>query len=210
MATTIRLQRVGRNKQGSFRIVVADRSESRAGPAIATLGLYNPRTQPSLVQLDAAAALRWLREGARPTGTVRSLFKKTGVWQQFQQGVTPESVQQTEVTLGPAPGKRKTSARPATPRPAEPAPKAAGKTPLGAAEAPTAAEGPESPLAEAETSSAEPGDEETAAEPVTSEASEAAEVKGADEEPAPAAEVGGAEPAAAEADDEAEEKPAGS
>ena len=88
MPTRIRLQRTGRKKQASFRIVVTDRAEANSGPALETLGTYNPRTSPSLVKLDTAAALGWLHEGAEPTDTVISIFKKTGVWDKFRAGTT--------------------------------------------------------------------------------------------------------------------------
>ena len=111
MATTIRLQRTGRKRQASFRIVVSDVNEQRDGPAIETLGTYNPRTQPSIVRLDAAASLNWLYEGAQPTDTVISIFRKTGVWQKFQAGETADSLEETVITLGPPPGEQKTSRR---------------------------------------------------------------------------------------------------
>ncbi len=111
MATTIRLQRTGRKRQASFRIVVTDVNEQRDGPAIETLGTYNPRTQPSIVRLDAAASLNWLYEGAQPTDTVVSIFRKTGVWQKYQAGETADSLEETVVTLGPPPGEQKTSMR---------------------------------------------------------------------------------------------------
>ncbi|MGB5674285.1 MAG: 30S ribosomal protein S16, partial [Gemmatimonadota bacterium] len=111
MATHIRLQRTGRKRQASFRIVVTDVNEQRDGPAIETLGTYNPRTQPSIVRLDAAASLNWLYEGAQPTDTVISIFRKTGVWQKFQAGETAESLEEAVITLGPPPGEQKTSRR---------------------------------------------------------------------------------------------------
>ena len=111
MATSIRLQRTGRKRQASFRIVVADVNEQRDGPAIETLGTYNPRTQPSIVRLDAEASLNWLHQGAQPTDTVISIFRKTGVWQKFQAGETADSLEETVVTLGPLPGEQKTSRR---------------------------------------------------------------------------------------------------
>ena len=111
MATHIRLQRTGRKRQASFRIVVTDVNEQRDGPAIETLGTYNPRTQPSIVRLDAAASLNWLYEGAQPTDTVISIFRKTGVWQKFQAGETAETLEEAVVTLGPPPGEQKTSRR---------------------------------------------------------------------------------------------------
>jgi len=111
VATTIRLQRTGRKKQASFRIVVSDVNEQRDGPAIDTLGTYNPRTQPSIVRLDAAASLNWLHKGAQPTDTVISIFRKTGVWQKYQAGETAESLEESVVTLGPPAGEQKTSKR---------------------------------------------------------------------------------------------------
>ena len=111
MATHIRLQRTGRKRQASFRIVVTDVNEQRDGPAIETLGTYNPRTQPSIVRLDAAASLNWLYECAQPTDTVISIFRKTGVWQKFQAGETADSLEESVITLGPPPGEQKTSRR---------------------------------------------------------------------------------------------------
>jgi small subunit ribosomal protein S16 len=111
VATSIRLQRTGRKKQASFRIVVTDVDEQRDGPSIETLGTYNPRTKPSIVRLDAAASLNWLHEGAQPTNTVISIFRKTGVWQKFQAGETADSLAERVVTLGPQPGEQKTSRR---------------------------------------------------------------------------------------------------
>ena len=110
MPTRIRLQRTGRKKQASFRIVVTDKAEANSGPALETLGTYNPRTQPSLIKLDAASALRWLREGARPTDTVVSIFKQAGVWEKFRAGEAAEAIAEEErvVKLGSDP---KTSGR---------------------------------------------------------------------------------------------------
>ena len=150
MATTIRLKRRGAKKAATFRIIVTDSREGTAGASIERLGLYNPRTQPSLVRIDAARTLHWLNEGAQPTDTVRSLLRKTGVWKQFHEGVDPGSIETAIIEIGPPPGQRGTSQRPkpsaeAPPEP-EPEPPAAGKAaPTEAAEAETGAE------AEAET-----------------------------------------------------------
>ena len=112
MATTIRLKRRGAKKAASFRIIVTDAREGTSGASIERLGLYNPRTQPSLVRINAARTLHWLREGAQPTDTVRSLLRKTGVWQQFHEGVDPASVATAIVEIGPPPDQRGTSQRP--------------------------------------------------------------------------------------------------
>ena len=220
MATTIRLQRTGRKKQASFRIVVSDVNEQRDGPAIETLGTYNPRTQPSIVRLDAAASLNWLYEGAQPTDTVVSIFRKTGVWQKFQAGETADSLEETVVTLGPPPGEQKTSQRAAVAaeaqklravevaaakQVAEEAAKKAAKEAEEAAEevAAEAEEAVEEVAAEAEEAV------EEAVEEVTAEAEEAAEeVEEAAEEAAEeaveevAAEVNDVEEAAEEAAEE--------
>jgi len=79
MATRIRLRRVGRKGQGYFRIVVADQESPRDGRFVATLGHYNPRTNPAVITVDAEKAHAWLAKGAMPTDTVRSLLKKAGV-----------------------------------------------------------------------------------------------------------------------------------
>ncbi|MGH7547933.1 MAG: 30S ribosomal protein S16 [Gemmatimonadales bacterium] len=79
MATRIRLRRVGRRGQSYFRIVVADQRSPRDGRFVATIGHYNPRTNPADVAVDAEQARAWLEKGAQPTDTVRSLLKKAGV-----------------------------------------------------------------------------------------------------------------------------------
>lgn len=113
MPTTIRLKRVGRKKQPSYRIVVTDSQRAVSGRSIERLGIYNPRTEPSLLELDAARTLHWLRQGAEPSHTVRSLLRRAGVWEKFHAGVVPEELEETEIVLGPAPDQRKTSRRPA-------------------------------------------------------------------------------------------------
>ena len=112
MATTIRLKRRGAKKAATFRIIVTDSREGTAGASIERLGLYNPRTQPSLVRINAQRTLHWLNEGAKPSDTVRSLLRKTGVWQQFHDGVDPASLETAIIEIGPPPGQRGTSQRP--------------------------------------------------------------------------------------------------
>lgn len=79
MATRIRLRRVGRKGQAHFRIVVADSRAARDGRFVATIGHYNPRANPAVIQVNAEQAQSWLAKGATPTDTVRSLLKKAGV-----------------------------------------------------------------------------------------------------------------------------------
>jgi len=80
MATRIRLRRVGRKGQSYFRIVIADQRAPRDGRAVATIGHYNPRTDPAVLQVDKDQAIAWLAKGATPSDTVRSLLKKAGVF----------------------------------------------------------------------------------------------------------------------------------
>src|SRR5437667_12288280 len=77
MATRIRLRRVGRKGQSYFRIVIADQRAARDGRFVATIGHYNPRTDPAKVEVNAEQALAWLAKGAQPTDTVRSLLKRS-------------------------------------------------------------------------------------------------------------------------------------
>ncbi len=79
MSVKIRLKRTGAKKQPSYRIVVADSRFPRDGRFIEELGYYNPRTEPSTVNVDGDKAKKWLANGAQPTDTVRALLKKSGV-----------------------------------------------------------------------------------------------------------------------------------
>jgi len=80
MATRIRLRRVGRKGQASYRIVVAEHTTPRDGRFIATLGHYNPRPKDAVIAVNGEKLKYWLDQGATPTDTVRSLLKKAGVY----------------------------------------------------------------------------------------------------------------------------------
>jgi len=81
MAVKIRLKRMGAKKKPFYRVVVADSRYPRDGRFIEEIGTYNPTTDPAHVNIDAEKASKWLKNGAQPTDTVRSLLKKTGVIQ---------------------------------------------------------------------------------------------------------------------------------
>ena len=72
----IRLQRFGSHKRPFYRIVAADVTAPRDGKFLDIIGTYNPLTQPASVEIDKEKALQWLNNGAKPTDTVKSLFKK--------------------------------------------------------------------------------------------------------------------------------------
>lgn len=84
MAVKIRLMRVGKTKQPSYRVVVADARSPRDGRFIELIGKYGPRQEPSLVDIDNEKALGWLRKGAQPTEQVQKLLKISGAWERFQ------------------------------------------------------------------------------------------------------------------------------
>jgi small subunit ribosomal protein S16 len=79
MAVKIRLARHGAKKAPFYRIVVADSRSPRDGKFIDRIGTYNPRTQPSDIQVDTEKAKEWLEKGAQPTDQVRQLLKVSGV-----------------------------------------------------------------------------------------------------------------------------------
>ena len=76
----IRLLRVGKKKQPSYRIVVAEARSPRDGAFVDWIGHYNPRTDPSTVQLDEEKTIAWLRKGAQPSDTVDRLLRRLGIW----------------------------------------------------------------------------------------------------------------------------------
>ena len=79
MAVKIRLARHGAKKAPFYRIVVADARSPRDGAFIDRVGTYNPRTQPSEINVDTEKAQQWLASGAQPTDQVRKLLKISGV-----------------------------------------------------------------------------------------------------------------------------------
>ena len=79
MGVRIRLSRMGSKKRPFYRIVVADSRAPRDGRFVEVIGTYNPRTKPVEVQVDPERLQTWLKQGAEPTNTVRSLLKQKGL-----------------------------------------------------------------------------------------------------------------------------------
>jgi small subunit ribosomal protein S16 len=75
MAVKIRLTRVGSKKNPIYRVVVADSRSPRDGRFIEIVGRYNPRTDPSTIELDSAKISDWIAKGAQPTQPVSRLMK---------------------------------------------------------------------------------------------------------------------------------------
>ena len=88
----IRLMRVGKKKQPSWRVVVADSRSPRDGRIIENIGHYAPRQEPSLVEIDAERAVYWLEKGAQPSNTVRKLLEISGAWSAFTGEAPPPSI----------------------------------------------------------------------------------------------------------------------
>jgi small subunit ribosomal protein S16 len=147
VAVKIRLMRVGKKKQPTYRVVVADSRSPRDGRYIETIGHYGPRQEPSLVEIDDEKALGWLRQGAQLTERVHKLLVSSGVWDRFQ-AEQPKAAARVKV---PAKKPAKPAA-PATPTPPAAAEPAAGEP---AAPAETAAQ-PEAAEAAASSEAAAP------------------------------------------------------
>jgi len=91
MSVKIRLKRVRKTKQPSYRVVVADSRSPRDGRIIENLGWYNPLTEPSTINVNEEKVLGWLKNGAQPTESVASLLKRVGVMDRFEQSKTAAS-----------------------------------------------------------------------------------------------------------------------
>lgn len=83
MSVKLRLRRMGGNRDAFYRLVVADSRKPRDGRFIEELGYYNPTTEPATVKIDEERALKWLKDGALPSNTVKSLLKKEGIMAKF-------------------------------------------------------------------------------------------------------------------------------
>ena len=88
MAVKLRLMRMGKTKQPTYRLVAADARSPRDGRFIEIVGTYQPRLDPSVIIIDNEKAVKWLRDGAQPTDTVEKLLKVSGAWDEFK-GTAP-------------------------------------------------------------------------------------------------------------------------
>ncbi|MCI8384724.1 MAG: 30S ribosomal protein S16 [Clostridia bacterium] len=72
----IRLQRQGKKKAPFYHIVVADSRCPRDGKIIEQLGTYDPMTEPATIRIDKEKVEKWIKNGAKPTDTVKALIEK--------------------------------------------------------------------------------------------------------------------------------------
>lgn len=84
MAVRLRLMRMGKKKQPTYRVVAADSRSPRDGRFIEIIGTYQPRLEPSGVRIDIERAVHWLNHGAQPSESVEKLLKITGAWDVFK------------------------------------------------------------------------------------------------------------------------------
>lgn len=130
----IRLRRVGRKGQPSYRIVVADSRSPRDGRYIEIIGFYNPRTQPDTMTIKEDRALYWLSTGAQPSEPVRRILDKLGTTARFERLRQGEALE-TLVAEAEAEAAARPAISPKTQYPARSKPaKAAEKAPKAEAE----------------------------------------------------------------------------
>jgi len=79
LAVHIRLRRVGKTKAPTYRVIVADSRSPRNGRFIESIGHYDPRSEPARLVVNADRARHWIKSGARPTATARSLLVRSGI-----------------------------------------------------------------------------------------------------------------------------------
>lgn len=92
MAVKIRLKRLGKIRSPHYRIVVMDARQKRDGRAIEEIGLYHPKNDPSLIQVNSERVQYWLGVGAQPTEAVVALLKRSGDWQAYSGDTSPAGI----------------------------------------------------------------------------------------------------------------------
>ncbi|MBM4132479.1 MAG: 30S ribosomal protein S16 [Nitrospira sp.] len=85
MAVHLRLTRAGRHKLPFYRVVAADSRRPRDGKYLEVLGTYDTLKNPPVIQLKQERVLDWLKKGAQPSVTVRTVLRRSGIWKQFEE-----------------------------------------------------------------------------------------------------------------------------
>ncbi len=83
MAVKLRLMRMGKKKQPTYRVVAADSRKARNGRFLEVVGFYDPLNDPSIIKIDNDKAVHWLRHGAQPSDRVKKLLEISGAWEDF-------------------------------------------------------------------------------------------------------------------------------
>ena len=144
MAVKLRLVRMGKKKQPTYRVVAADSRSPRDGRFLEIVGTYAPRgrsttERDAVVVIDNAKAVKWLSQGAKPTERVERLLKASGAWDEF---TSPGSRPDAAATTTPA-------VEASAAAPADGSPAADEAPPAEEAAAPQADEAAEAPAEEA-------------------------------------------------------------
>ena len=84
MSVKIRLQRFGTKKKPFYRVAAMDSRTKRDGDVVEYLGKYQPIIKGKQFDVDEEKVLKWLKQGAQPTDTIRELLKKEGIWQKYK------------------------------------------------------------------------------------------------------------------------------
>lgn len=200
MSAKIRLKKVGRKGQPSYRVVVLDGRKPRDAKVVADLGPYDPKTNPPTFEIDGDAALKWLLEGAKPTRAARNILSNAGVLAAWDAAKRGETVAIKAKELKPDEPKKTPSAGSAK---SDKEPKAEEKVADEVTEEPAAEEAPAVEESEAEA----PAEEEVAKAVEEPAAEEPAAQADAEEPAAEAEETPKAEESADSAESEAEEAP---
>jgi small subunit ribosomal protein S16 len=150
----IRLSRIGKRKQPSYRIVVTDQRHPREGAHLEIIGHYNPLTNPATITLKEDRAIHWLQVGAQPSDTAAKILSRSGIMEQAGR----EAVIWSGKQVAPGAKKRKAMESAAAAPPAAPV----AAAPAAVAVAPAAGEVP----------TPEPTEEAAAAPEVEAQASE--------------------------------------
>jgi small subunit ribosomal protein S16 len=109
VAVKIRLMRMGKTKQPTYRVVASDSRSPRNGRFIELLGTYQPRLEPSGINIDAEKTTKWIQNGAQPTERVQKLLEATGI-------LTGDAAAKTQAAkkMAKRPAKQKTVTESAT------------------------------------------------------------------------------------------------
>ena len=79
MAVVLRLKRMGTKKKAFYRIVATEKTNPRDGRFIEEIGYYDPKKNPPVIKVEKERALYWLKNGAKPSATVKDLIRKQGI-----------------------------------------------------------------------------------------------------------------------------------